>query len=188
MGAARVGFAGLVGRWGWAVLCLLGAVGLMAGGWFFIQAHPTMPIQTQGRIADYERITSGSTYVRNDLRLNGDAHTYMLDATLFHPALPAELYQNGRAILWVDQGSSHVVAITLYDQNDANPVKSTTAAYDHPDLAMQGNQQAALLISGAGIALLLGALGWAIVLLRNLQREQPALAGSARIARPRGRR
>ena len=181
------GFVGMVGRWGWVALCLLGAVGLMGGGWFFIQSHPTVPIQTQGRIADYERITSGSTYVRNDLRLNGDAHTYVVNTTQFHPGLPTELYQNGRAILWVDQGTSNVVAITLYDQNDANPVKSTTAAYNHPDLAAQSNQQMALLVSGASIVFLLGALGWAFVLLRTLQRRQPALASGARIARPRGR-
>lgn len=178
----------MAGRWGWVVLCVFGAFGLMAGGWFFIQAHPTVPIQTQGRIADYERITSGTAYVRNDLRLNGDGHTYVVDATQFHPALPAQLYLNGRAILWIDQGTTNVVAITLYDQNDANPVKSTTPAFDHPDLAMQGNQQAALLISGAGIALLLGALGWAFLLLRNVQRQQPALARGARLARPSGRR
>lgn len=180
---ARTGFAGLVGRWGWVILCLLGAVGLMAGGWFFIQAHPTVPVQTQGRIADYERITAGTSYVRNDLRLNGDGHTYVVVTTQFHPALPAQLYQNGRAVLWVDQGTVNVVAITLYDQNDANPVTSTTPAYDHPTQAAQANQQTAELISGGGIALLLGALAWAILLLRTLRQQQPALAGHVRVAR-----
>ena len=119
--------------------------------------------------------------MRNELRLAGDAHTYTLDATQFHPALPTQLYENGRTVLWVDQGTAQVVAITLYDQNDANPTKATTPAYDHPTLAMQALQQRAEVISGASIALLLGALGWAVVLLRGLRRQQSAFANAGRM-------
>lgn len=182
------GFADVAGRWGWVLLCLLGALGLMTGGWYFIQAHPTVPTPITGRIADYERITSSGTYVRNELHLTGDNHIYQLDATTFQPALPLQLYENGKANLWVDQGTTTIVAITLYDQNDANPTTSTTVAYRHPTLAMRGSQQNAEIISGASIALLLGALVWAILLLRRLRREQPApaMAGRVRVARPGG--
>ena len=181
---------GFVGRWGWVILCLFGALGLMAGGWFFIQAHPTVPVQITGRIVDYERITSGSTYLRNELRLANDSHTYIVITTQFQPALPTQLFQNGRAVVWVDQGTPNVVAITLYDQNDANPVTFTTPAYDHPTLAMQTNQQTAELISAVSIVLLLAALGWGMVLLRA-QRRPPRAAPPAsmmRYAQPGGRR
>ena len=181
---------GFVARWGWVFLCLFGALGLMAGGWFFIQAHPTVPVQVSGRIADYERITAGSSYLRNELRLADDSHTYIVITSQFQPALPAQLFQNGRAVLWVDQGTPNVVAITLYDQNDANPVTSTTPAYVDPALAMQSNQQMAELISAVSIVLLLAALGWGILLLRSQRRSRaiPAPASAARYAQPGGRR
>jgi hypothetical protein len=184
------GFGGAVGRWGWVILCLLGALGLMAGGWFFVQAHPTVPVHVSGRIVDYERITSGATYLRNDLRLANDGHTYSVITTQFQPALPTQLFQNGRVVLWVDQGTPNVVAITLYDQNDANPVTSTTPAYDHPALAMQTNQQTAELISAVSIVLLLAALGWGMLLLRGQRRPRPAAApsGGVRFAQPGSRR
>ncbi|HEV7128648.1 MAG TPA: hypothetical protein VGN32_14555 [Ktedonobacterales bacterium] len=166
------GFATRLRQWGWVGLCLLGAVGLMVGGWFLINAHATVPVRIDGRVADYERITSGPAYLRNDLRLSDDGHTYTLDAGQFHPGLPDQLYQNGKTTLWVDRGTSTIVAITLYDQNDANPVTATTPAFDHPDLATQTNQQNSFLVSGVSLVLLLAALGWALLLLRAMRQRQ----------------
>jgi hypothetical protein len=171
-----------VSRWGWMGLCLLGSIGLMLGGWFLLGAHPTVPVRLDGRVADYERITAGPSYVRNDLRLNNDARTFSLDAGQFHPALPDQLYQNGKVTLWYNQGTTTIVAITLFDQNDAKPVTSTTPAYDRPDLTTQTNQQNSLLASGVSLLLLLGALVWALMQWRAsrqraLDEPAPAYAG-----------
>lgn len=176
------GGAMAVSRWGWVVLCLLGALGLMVGGWLLLGAHATVPVRLDGRIGDYERITSGSSYVRNDLRLISDSRTFALDASQFHPSLPDQLYQNGKVTLWFDQGTTTVVAITLYDQNDAQPVTSTTPAYTHPDLGAQTKQQNSLLVSGASLLALLAALGWALLVWRGSRQSSsgepmPAYAG-----------
>ncbi len=145
-------------RWGWVVL---GVVILAIGGILFGSAHRLNPVEIDSTITSYQEIThSDGTYVRNELKLVNDDHTYTLDKTAFHPTLPDSVFQEGRVSVWVDQGGTQVFAITLYDQNDQNPVKYTTAAYDDPDTALRSNQTVAGLIGVVGLLALAVGLAW----------------------------
>jgi hypothetical protein len=153
----------LARRWGWVLVGVLGALGLILGGTTLRGAHATQPVRSDGRIASYVKVTTtDGTYLRNELQLAGDARIYVLDKRQFHPQLPDELYANGKVTIWVDQGTLNVVAITVYDANDINPARSTTDSYDYPDQSLQSGQLTGGVVGGLGAALLIVALVWMV--------------------------
>ena len=157
-------------RWGWFVLTtLLAAVAaLMLAG-----AHPLHAVQVDGTIADYEEITSAGSYDHNELKLIGDERTFRLNKALFHPALPDEVVREGMVSLWVDEGSEFVVAITLYDENDANPIQHTTDLYDNPDSNLQGSYIITGIIGGFSVLCLLVGLAWPLLPWGRKRATQP---------------
>jgi hypothetical protein len=159
-------------RWGWFILtALLAAVAalLLAG------AHPLYAVQVDGTIADYQEITSADSYDHNELKLTGDERTFRLNKTLFHPALPDEVLREGRVSLWVDDGNTFVVAITLYGEHDATPIQHTTELYDNPDSNRQGSYIVAGLFGGFSALCLLVALAWPLFPWGRKRAVQPAL-------------
>jgi hypothetical protein len=146
----------LAERRGWAACGALGAGALILGSVLLLGAHATRPIRTDGRIVGYDKVTdAGGSYLRNELQLAGDPETYILDKSQFQPALPEQLYANGKVTLWVDAGTPNVVAITLYDQDDLHPQTYTTDTYTHPAQALWRQLALGGLPAGVGLALLI---------------------------------
>jgi hypothetical protein len=151
----------------WVALCTLaigvGVLAIALGGYLIATAQPTSPIEVDGSIVDYREILIDGSYARNELRLADDPHTYALDAPQFHPPLPVRFLQYGKVQIWVTQGTTTVVAVTLYDQLGLNPTTYTTDAYDHPLTAMVEAQAGGVATSVAGLIL----IAVAFVLLRR---------------------
>lgn len=146
-------------RWGWIIA---GAIVIIIGGAFFLSAHVLKPVEIDGSISDYKEFTDASTgaYHRNELTLSGSSTTYTLYKNKFHPALPEQVFDQGTVNIWVDEGNTEVIAITLYDKNDQNPVKYTTDDYDHPENALGSGRLAGGLIFGGGAIIFAIALAW----------------------------
>jgi len=143
-----VGLLGLL-RFKWTYLIvgvILGGIGLFT----FLSAHPSKAVEIDGTESKYIEVTKSGNYDRNELNLQGDSNTYTLDKNTFHPTLPDEVYKGGKMQIWIDEGTTTIIAITLYDQDDKNPTKYTTAVYDNPATETSTSQ-------GAGI--FLGVLG-----------------------------
>jgi len=145
-------------RLGWIVLSLpiLAISGIVAVG-----SHRVQAVQIDGTIASYKEFTnSDNSYVRNELKLTGDDRTFTLDKQQFHPKLPEEVFKDGNASVWVDQGNTTVIAMTLYDENDQNPTKYTTDTYDDPDTALRNNYVTGGAIGAIGLLVLAVGLTW----------------------------
>jgi hypothetical protein len=145
-------------RWGWIVL---GLVVLAVGGILTIGTHRVQLTEIDGTIASYKEFTSSDgTYKRNELTLAGDSRTFTLDKTAFHPKLPDTVFKDGKVSVWVDQGNTTVLGITLNDENDQNPVKYTTDTYDNPDQALTSSYIIDGVVGGIGLLILAVSLIW----------------------------
>ncbi len=149
-------------RWGWVGL---GALVLVIGGFIFITAHPTQPVEIDGTLAqNYYTVTNKGAYDHTEIHLNGDSRTFNVDEHKFHPTLTdSSFVANGTVNLWVNSGTTYVVAITLRDEQDADAVKYTTDAYDHPNDAVTSAYTAGGVIGGIGAILLLVGLAWPLL-------------------------
>ena len=147
-----LGVLGLL-RFKWTYLIagvLLLGLGLIA----YATAHPGQPVEIDGTISDYVEHTSNGAYSDNTLQLTADSTTYTLDKNTFHPNLPDQLYKDGMTQIWIDQGTTTIIAITLYDQNDANPIKYTTPHYDNPQSELSDTQGTGIGAAVIGVALI----------------------------------
>jgi hypothetical protein len=169
----------------WTALCILAIIvglgGVALGSYIFATAHATHAVEVDGSIADYREITINGAYDHNELKLDGDRHTYTLIRSQYHPALPLRLLQAGKIQLWVNQGSSSVVAVTLYNELGLNPIAYTTDAYDHPVRTFYTAESEGVIAAGGGGALALIALLWLVV--ATLRRRR-APARSRPVASP----
>jgi len=129
---------------------ILGGIGLLT----YLGAHPSKPVEIDGTEASYSEFSKGSSYDHNELKLQGDDHVYTLDKTTFQPALPDEVFKGGKMQIWIDEGTTTVIAITLYDESDQNPTKYTTDVYDHPANETSTTQNAGILIGVVGAILI----------------------------------
>jgi hypothetical protein len=157
-------------RWGWLGL---GAIALALGVLLGVTAHAVHPVEFGGTISDYAMVTSGEgAYDHNELRLGGDLHRYVVNGPAFHPPLPAKLYLDGRVNIWVDQGTTSVIAMLLFDQHDQNPTLYATDAYDHPEQPAQNSRLVGGVVGGGALALLLLGLLWPRLLRRRPQDDE----------------
>ena len=117
-------------------------------------AHASNPVEIDGAISDYVEHTRNGAYSYNTLQLAGDDKTYTLDKNTFHPALPDELYNDGKTSIWIDQGSTTIIAITLYDEGDQNPIKYTTTHFDNPQSELSDTQGGGITGAAIGVALI----------------------------------
>jgi hypothetical protein len=142
------------------LLLTVGVLALFLGGTFVARAHAIHPVEVQGYTVAYTEILVNGAYARNELRLAGDHHTYILDRAQFHPPLPERFLKDGRIRIWVDRGTTHVVAVTLYTEVGLNPASYVTAAYIDPDQPfVQAEIQGGLTLA-AGMIVVLAALIW----------------------------
>ncbi len=165
----------------------LGLALVVVGAGMYTGAHEVRPIAIDGYVADYREILVDGTYARNELVLAHDPHTYVLDNRQFQPALPERFYQDARTTIWVDQGTTNVVAITLYDLMGLNPITYTTRAYDNPAAAVATDEIGGGALAFLGILVAIAVPASAAV-ARRRGVSVPALAAqSARMLRPAGR-
>jgi hypothetical protein len=143
-----IGLANLL-RFKWTYL-VAGVILAALGVGTYVSAHPAAPVEVSGTISDYEELTQNNNYDHNELSIAGDSNTYTLDKTSFHPALPDEFLKDGKVDIWVDSGSTTVIAIQLYDENDANPIKYTTGHYDNPVSERSDGQSFGLVLGAIG--------------------------------------
>jgi hypothetical protein len=174
-----LGILGLL-RYKWTYL-FLGIVALFIGVIAYLGAHPSQPAEIDGTISDYVEHTTNGSYTNNTLQLAGDPTTYDLDKTTFHPTLPDSLFKDGKTSIWVDQGSTQIIAITLYDENDANPTKYTTTHYDNPQSERSDTQGGAITAAVIGVVLIAIFGAWFVV---ERRRKTLVPAGGAPIGIP----
>jgi hypothetical protein len=150
-------------KWTWLALGLLF---LGFGAAAYVTARPTSPVEIDATESSYVEVTYNGQYAHNELMLEGNSATYTLDRTSFHPTLPDQVWKQGKIQIWVDQNSLAVIAITLYDENDQNPIKYTTPHYDNPQSGMTDAQREG--IAGAVIGMIaIGVFGAWFVLPRR---------------------
>jgi hypothetical protein len=133
---------------------VLGLLLLGVAGVTYFTARPSQPVEIDGTESSYVEVTQSGAYDRNELQLQGDSATYTLDKTKFHPTMPDQVYKHGKIQIWVDQGSTTIIAITLYDQNDENPTKYTTDHYDSPASQLADTQASAFPLGILGLGLI----------------------------------
>jgi hypothetical protein len=175
-----IGLVGLL-RFKWTYL----VVGLIIGGigvFTYFSAHPSKPVEVAGTEASYVEVTKNNSYDRNELTLAGDSNTYTLDKTTFHPALPDKVYKGGMMQIWIDQGTTNIIAITLYDANDQNPTKYTTDVYDKPSSETSNSQSAGLGLGAVGAVLVAIFALWFVLGGRRRAAQLPAAASGMPMA------
>jgi hypothetical protein len=146
---------------------------VVVGATTYTSAHAVDSVEIDGHVANYTEILIGTSYAHNELRLTGDPHTYVLDSRQFHPSLPDRFGQDARISIWVDRGTTNVVALTLYDVMGLNPVTYTTPNYDDPTTTLRAAQTQGGAMAGAGLVLvLLVPIGLLIARLRRRGRAQ----------------
>ncbi len=146
-----IGLIGLL-RFKWTYLIAGGVLLAIAIG-TYVTAHPAAAVEISGKIADYTEYTRNGSYDRNEMKISGSDTAYTIDKNSFHPTLPDSVYRDGLVDMWVDNGSTTVIAIQLYDQNDANPTKYTTEHYDNPGSQRSDAQSFGIVLGVIGIIL-----------------------------------
>jgi hypothetical protein len=169
--------------WGTLVaLALALGVGLLAlGAGVYSSAHVAHPVEIDGEIANYKEVVIEGGYARNELSLAGDTHVYVLDRRQFHPDLPQRFYQDARIRIWIDQGTTQVIAVTLYDLLGVNAVTYTTDAYDDPTSPVTQAELQGVIAGGAGVAILVIVPLWLMAGRRRRRGtwQQPQIPPSA---------
>lgn len=163
----------------------LGVLFLAIAGFTYLTARPSQPVEIDGTESSYiEYSHSNGAYDRNELMLEGDSNTYTLDKTTFHPTLPDEVYKHGKMSIWVDQGSTTIIAIELYDANDQNPVKYTTEHYDNPGSAATDTRNGAVALGILGLGGILVYVLWFGLGRRRLSVSLQAQPAASRMFPP----
>src|SRR5258708_23982293 len=81
-----------------------------------------------------------------------------MDRKWVQSEVAGSVYGDGVVDMWVDNGSTTVIAIQLYDQNDANPTKYTTEHYDNPGSQRSDAQSFGIVLGVIGL-ILVGVFG-----------------------------
>lgn len=103
-----------------------------------------------------------NTYQYSQLTLVGNSATYEFDRSKFTPALDnTRFVKGGKVDLWYVQtpfNNPSVVALQIYDEQGANPVKYVTADYTHPEDARNRNLIAPAVFLMLGLAAIAAAI------------------------------
>jgi hypothetical protein len=156
-------FPGLL-RWPWTYF-VAGAALIAVGAFVFFTAHPAKPVRIDSHVADYLVETRNGNYYANHLKLTGNATDYVFDGTEFQPSLPDKLEADAPITVWVNRGTTQVLAIELAGQTYAKH------AYRDPNFAVEDNQHGAEAIAAAGVVLV--AIGFLIRWLRKRRTPPP---------------
>jgi hypothetical protein len=171
-------------RFKWTYL-IVGVIVLGSGLVAYFTAHPTQPVEIDGTESTYVEVTRKDVYSRNELTLVNDSKIYTLNKNSFHPTLPDSVYKDGKMQIWVDRGSTTIIAITLYDADDANPIKYTTTHYDDPESELSDTQGSGIVGAVVGVGLLAVFGIWFVVAQRR-SAVQPAAHVIGGVALPVG--
>ncbi len=144
---------------------IAGAALIAAGAFVFVTAHPAHPVKIDSKVADYQLETKNGKYYANHLKLAGDSTDYVFDATEFQPSLPDTLEADAPITVWVDRGTTNVLAIELGGQTYSKH------AYRDPNFALEDNQHGAEALAVGGVVLI--AIGFLVRWLMN-RRTPPA--------------
>jgi hypothetical protein len=158
------------------VLYILGAIGLIGAIYFVATAHAAKPVEVDGTLQHFYIHTSNGSYSYTEVILNEQPNTsYTFNENDFTPKVPESAYKDGKVNLWVDQGTTHVLAITLYDENDQNPIKYASAYYTNPQQLATDNYRSGGIAAVVGLALLgLGYLLQRRIAAQKAKRAVPA--------------
>jgi hypothetical protein len=173
------------------LLVIVGVCAIGLGAAVFATAHTVHPVELDGIIADYKEISVDGMYAHNELRLAGDSHSYILDRRQLHPDLPERLLKDGKVTIWVDRGTTTILAISLYDQLGLNPASYTSDDYDNPALSARFQQMKGGATAGIGLAVLVLAIVWLLgrsrgPTVRGRRAHLPTTAGRAPVGAPVG--
>jgi hypothetical protein len=150
-------FPGLL-KWPWTYF-VAGAALIAAGAFVFFTAHPAQPVKIESHVADYLVETRNGNYYANHLKLMGNSIDYVFDGTEFQPSLPDKLEADAPITVWVNRGTTQVLAIELAGQTYSKH------AYRDPNFAVEDNQHGAEAIAAAGMVLV--AIGFLVRWLIN---------------------
>ena len=145
---------------------------IAVGAFVFITAHPAQPVKIDSHVADYQLETRNGNYYANHLKLAGDSTDYVFDGTEFQPSLPDKLEADAPITVWLDRGTTNVLAIELAGQTYSKQ------AYRDPNFAMEDNRHGAEALAVAGVVLI--AIGFLIRWLMN--RRTPSASPDAEAA------
>jgi hypothetical protein len=137
------------------VLGLALGVGLMVlGARVYTATQVAHPVEISGAVADFKEVDIEGGYAYNELWLAGDSHVYTFDRRQLHPDLPQRLYQDAPIRIWVDRGTTQVLALTVSDLLGLNAQTYTSPTYDDPTLPVTQAQRQGVItgVSGGGVA------------------------------------
>lgn len=86
---------------------------------------------------------SSGAYQYSEITLSGDSTPYRLDLHEFTPKLTGDMFvMRGTVDIWYTlpaDGTRHVVAVQLRDEQDQNPTKYVTSIYSNPNSERTGS-------------------------------------------------
>lgn len=169
----------LAKRWGWlgvgVLLVIIGAV-------VFSTGHTIKPVEVDGTFVNANDAivdtSNGGTYDHSEIKLNETNTVYTFNKDDLHPTWPGSFIGGGKVSLWVDSGTTNVVAIQTYDENDQNPTKYTTDLYDHPEHGVSNEHDAGIGFGIFALPFLAIGLAWPIFPWgKKKQQPVPVVAG-----------
>jgi hypothetical protein len=150
---------------------ILGAALVLVSAFVFFTAHPAQPVKIDSHVADYQVETKNGKYYANHLKLTGDSTDYVFDGTEFSPSLPDSLQADAPIRVWVDRGTTKVLAIELGGQTYSRQ------AYRDPSFELEDNQHGAEAIAAAGAVLIGVGLLFRQLMKRDSHPGPPPRAG-----------
>lgn len=137
-----------------------GIIVLLIGAVAALTAHAAHPVEIDGTLAHNYVFTKNGVYDHNEVHLNEDSRTFLLNESNFTPTLTDTVFfKDGAVHLWYDRGTTNVVAITLYGQDNQTPAKYVTGSYTNPQ------SQATNGYIGGGAIAFVGLLGIVVGIL-----------------------
>ncbi len=153
----RLIILGLMRPIGWIIV---GLIAVAVGVPLYLSAHVIHPVEVNGTFANIvDHAQFGYQYSK--ITLMGSSTVYTFDKNALTPTWPDEYVQDSAVELWVDQGTTHVVALTAISPLTGQGIKYVTDEYLHPESGL-GGRAAGLITGGAGVAVTLAATAWAI--------------------------
>jgi hypothetical protein len=160
-------------------------VGLMLlGVQVYSAAQVAHPVEIDGAVADFKEVDIEGGYAYNELWLDGDHHVYTFDRRQFQPDLPQRFSQDAPIHIWVDRGTTHVLALTLYDLLGVNAQQYTSPAYDDPNLPVEQAERQGVVAGISGGGVVVAVLLWLAVARLTRRARQEARNRRTQAPRP----
>ena len=167
----------LIYVFGWKAWIGLGLLSVLIGAIIFVGAHAAVPAEISGTLEHAKEIHPDGSYAHTDVTLVGDPNTYSFERGDMTPAgVDNNFWTDGKVDLWVDQGTTNIIAIQLYGKDDKTPTKYVSDYYVHPQAKIASDRQTGEIAGGLGVAFLLA--GIAMRGRRKAPRERTTVGDS----------